>query len=74
MVKIRDIHAGLPDAKEDIRLNERDFKDTYVIPPRMNIQSLISGNIYYIIGNKGLGKTAAMWYLSQYFQGKKSSA
>ena len=62
--RIGDIHAGLPDAKDDIQLNEWQFKESYVVPPKLHIGNLINGNIYYIIGNKGLGKTAAMRYLA----------
>ncbi len=64
-VKISDIHAGKPDAKEDISRSRREFMNTYLIPPNMNVDSLITGDICYIVGNKGLGKTAALRYLDQ---------
>ena len=65
--KISDIHAGKPDAKEDISRNRREFMDTYLIPPNLNVDSLITGDVCYIVGGKGLGKTAALRYLNQRF-------
>ncbi len=66
-VKISDIHAGKPDAKEDISRSKREFMNTYLIPPNLNVDSLITGDVCYIVGNKGLGKTAALRYLNQCF-------
>ena len=66
MTTISDIHAGLPDAKEDIQLQEYDFLDVFCIPPRLNLSTLIQGNKYFLIGNKGLGKTAVLRYLNHY--------
>ena len=70
--RICDIHAGLPDAKEDMSLNKREFMDSYVIPPRLILSNLISGNVCFIVGNKGLGKTAVLRYLNQYLIDKNS--
>ena len=70
--KISDIHAGLPDAKEDISYNKQEFMDSFVIPPRLSIQSLISGHVCFIVGNKGLGKTATLRYLNQYLINRNS--
>ena len=56
-VKISDIHAGKPDAKDDISRNKREFMNSYLIPPNLNVKTLKYGDICYIVGNKGLGKT-----------------
>ena len=65
LVKINDIHAGMEDAKNDIKRNKRDFLDSYENPPSLDFQGqFIDGVKCFIIGDKGLGKTAAMRYLN----------
>ena len=62
---IEDIYSGLPDAKDSILYEGEDqFIDAYVIPPDFNMEGLITGNKCFITGNKGIGKTAALRYLS----------
>ena len=63
---IGDIHAGLPDAKDDIILHKQEFMDDFVMPPKFSIRYLVDSDPCFIIGNKGLGKTATLRYLSQY--------
>ena len=72
--RIRDIHAGKPDAKEDISRNKREFMNSYLIPPNLDVESLMAGDICYIVGNKGLGKTAALRYLNQCLLEKNHAA
>ena len=66
-IRICDIHAGKPDAKEDITRNKQEFLQTYQPPPNLNEKSLLTGDVCYIVGNKGFGKTATLRYLNECF-------
>lgn len=60
-MKVKDIYHGKPDARyEDIKT----FNDMYmVIPPIRGIDSILTNDTYYLIGNKGTGKTALLLYI-----------
>ena len=63
-LKIKDIYAGKPDAKDEIDFGGlEEFIKTYVVAEHFNIESLISGTNCFITGFKGTGKTALLFYL-----------
>lgn len=63
-IKIRDVYAGKPDAKDEINFEGLDeFIKTYVVAEHFNIDSLLVGNNCFITGFKGTGKTALLFYL-----------
>lgn len=63
-IKIRDIYAGKPDAKDEIYFEGLDeFIKTFVVAEHFNIDSLLSGNNCFVTGFKGTGKTALLFYL-----------
>lgn len=70
MIRIKDIYAGKPDANDEIR--ERGFEEfanSYITPSGINISKLgstIYGTPYFIMGDKGTGKTALLHYLEKY--------
>ncbi len=70
ITKICNIYAGIPDAKEDIRYETRDFISVFTIPPRQNFNDLFQGNKCFILGNKGLGKTAVLRYIDHEVRAK----
>lgn len=45
-----------------------EFIKTYVVAEHFNIESLISGINCFVIGFKGTGKTAFLFYLDNGFQ------
>ena len=64
MVKIKDIYAGKPDAKDEVEVEGSEyFLESYIEPINFNVDSLISGTNYFITGFKGTGKTALLYYL-----------
>lgn len=64
MVKIKDIYAGKPDAKDEVEVEGSEyFLESYIEPISVNIDSLIRGTNYFITGFKGTGKTALLYYL-----------
>ena len=63
-IKIRDLYAGKPDAKDEINFDGLDsFIKTFVIAEHFNLDLLITGNHCFITGLKGTGKTALLFYL-----------
>ena len=68
-IKIKDIYAGKPDAKDEIDFGGlEEFIKTYVVAEHFNIESLISGTNCFITGFKGTGKTALLFYLDSRFK------
>ena len=56
-IKIKDIYAGKPDAKDEIDFGGlEEFIKTYVVAEHFNVESLISGTNCFITGFKGTGK------------------
>lgn len=63
-IKIKDIYAGKPDAKDEIDFEGlEEFIKTFVVAEHFNIDSLIVGTNCFITGFKGTGKTALLFYL-----------
>lgn len=63
-IKIRDLYAGKPDAKDEINFEGLDnFIKTFVVADHFNLNLLIEGNYCFITGFKGTGKTALLFYL-----------
>lgn len=68
-LKLKDIYAGKPDAKDEIDFGGlEEFIKTYVVAEHFNIESLISGTNCFITGFKGTGKTALLFYLDNRFK------
>lgn len=73
-IKIKDIYAGKPDAKDEINFDGLDeFIKTYVVAEHFNISNLIDGNHCFITGFKGTGKTALLFYLDNEFKKRDKS-
>ncbi|MBP3335385.1 MAG: hypothetical protein J6L61_04510 [Ruminiclostridium sp.] len=63
-IKIKDLYAGKPDAKDEINFEGLDnFIKTFVIADHFNLDLLTEGNHCFITGFKGTGKTALLFYL-----------
>ncbi|AQS62601.1 hypothetical protein AGRHK599_LOCUS275 [Rhizobium rhizogenes] len=66
-MKLKDINFGDVDAKNEIlkqiRARESVFFDSYSIPESIDIESMLNGSKYFILGLKGTGKTALIRYL-----------
>lgn len=68
-IKIKDIYAGKPDAKDEIDFGGlKEFIKTYVVAEHFNVENLISGTNCFITGFKGTGKTALLFYLDNRFK------
>lgn len=64
MVKIKEIYAGKPDAKDEVEVGlSKYFLESYIEPINFDGESLIKGTNYFITGFKGTGKTALLFYL-----------
>ncbi|MBK5553310.1 hypothetical protein JFU49_23920 [Pseudomonas sp. TH03] len=68
MLKLKDIHLGSTDAKNEMLSNSPEefkrFVDSFVVPPALAIDKFISKSKYYVVGLKGTGKTALLRYIS----------
>ncbi len=68
-IAIKDIYAGMPDAKDEIDTNQvESFLESFVVPPALPIDSLMDGRKYLISGYKGVGKTSVLYYLQNEVQ------
>lgn len=67
MIRVKNIYAGKPDAKDEVETEGLiPFIENYVMPDNFNLSSLVDGTGYYITGYKGTGKTALLYYLDDY--------
>jgi len=68
MLKLKEIHLGSTDAKNEVLSNHPEeiarFIKSYVKPPALALEKFSSREKYYIIGLKGTGKTALLRYVS----------
>ena len=72
---IKDIYAGMPDAKDEISTNQIGaFLGSFVVPPELPIDSLLKGQKFLISGYKGVGKTSVLYYLQNEVQNRDASA
>lgn len=68
-IRIKDIYAGKPDAKDEIDSEGlTPFLENYIMPENFNLEALIRGNYYFITGYKGTGKTALLYYIDEYIK------
>lgn len=50
-IKIKDIYAGMPDAKDEIMSGQTDnFLASFILPPELDIEKLLNGQKYLISG------------------------
>lgn len=65
---INEIKFGKIDANNELQeLGPEFYMDSFLLHEKYKVQSFISGENYYICGNKGTGKTAFLKYLECYF-------
>ncbi|HBW13202.1 MAG TPA: hypothetical protein DEF30_05200 [Proteiniclasticum sp.] len=63
-IKIKDLYAGKPDAKDEIKFDGWDnFIKTFVVADHFNLHQLTHGTHCFVTGFKGTGKTALLFYL-----------
>ena len=71
-MKFSEVYAGKPDAGDEIReKGYQEFAENYIEPSGINIKGLASsiyGTPFFIIGDKGTGKTALLNFLERYIQ------
>jgi len=72
---IKDIYAGMPDAKDEISTNQIGaFLGSFVVPPELPVDSLLDGRKFLVSGYKGVGKTSVLYYLQNEVQNRDASA
>jgi len=73
-IKIRDLYAGKPDAKDEINFEGwENFIKTFVVADHFNLDLLTKGNHCFITGFKGTGKTALLFYLDDKLKNEDES-
>jgi len=75
-ITIKDIYAGMPDARDEMNTeqDQSKFFASFVIPPGLPIDDLLSGKKSLITGYKGVGKTSILYYLQRKAQELDASA
>lgn len=74
-ISIKDIYAGMPDAKDEINTNQIEaFLCSFVLPPALPVDNLLEGRIFLVSGYKGVGKTSVLYYLQNEVQNRDASA
>lgn len=65
-IKIKDISLGKPDAKDEVMFSESlaEFCNKIILPPNFEIKNLTDKDKCYIVGNKGVGKTALLFFIN----------
>lgn len=72
---IKDIYAGMPDAKDEISTNQIDnFLGSFVVPPALPVDNMLEGKKFFVSGYKGVGKTSILYYLQNKVLKNHSSA
>lgn len=70
MLRIGDIYAGKPDAGDEIKeCGYEEFANIFIRPTGVNIDRLACakyGTPIFVMGDKGTGKTALLYYLEKY--------
>jgi len=75
VITIKDIYAGMPDAKDEINTEQaNNFLSSFVIPPGLPTDDLLSGRKFLVTGYKGGGKTSVLYYLQNKAQELDSSS
>lgn len=65
-IRIKDIYAGMPDAKDEISTDQfKQFFESFIVPPELPIDKLLAGQKHYITGYKGVGKTSVLFFLQK---------
>ena len=68
MLKLKNIHLGTTDAKNEVLSNTPEeverFVSSFVVPPALAIERFYGRQKYFIVGLKGTGKTALLRYVS----------
>ena len=74
-ISIKDIYAGMPDAKDEINTNQIEaFLCSFVLPPALPVDNLLEGRKFLVSGYKGVGKTSVLYYLQNEVQNRDASA
>ena len=71
---IKDIYAGMPDAKDEVLSDKSDlFFESFIVPPELPVEKLITGEKFLVSGYKGVGKTSVLYYLQDKLQMNNSN-
>ena len=74
-VRIKDIYAGMPDAKDEFYTGqEENFYASFIIPPELPTDQLLDGRKFLVSGYKGVGKTSVLYYLQNIVSQKDERA
>lgn len=76
IMKIREVELGKPDARDEVLYVEslEEFCDRIILPPNFIVDNILSRDKFYIVGNKGVGKTALLFYIHYLLKQKYPSA
>ena len=68
-LQFKDLFLGKIDANNEFLVfGKETCKDLYFEFPNINIQNIVDGNVYYICGDKGTGKTMLLKYIETCIQ------
>ena len=74
-VRIKDIYAGMPDAKDEFYTGqEENFYASFIIPPELPTDQLLDGRKFLVSRYKGVGKTSVLYYLQNIVSQKDERA
>ena len=69
MIELAQLQFGEVDARNEVfqqsRQGSRVFFNSFQVPPGVNLELIEAGARFYVIGQKGAGKTALIWYLKE---------
>ncbi|MDZ5711320.1 P-loop ATPase, Sll1717 family [Jeotgalibacillus haloalkalitolerans] len=74
VLEIKDIFIGSIDAKDDVNnaISNNEFIESFIMPPKFDIDEFLVRDKCFVEGYKGTGKTALLHYMSKYAQGESA--
>ncbi len=65
-ITVKEIPVGKPDASDEVVYSSlEEFCERIITPPSFVLENILNGDKFYIVGNKGVGKTAILLYIKQ---------
>ncbi|MCM1234467.1 MAG: hypothetical protein NC489_30575 [Ruminococcus flavefaciens] len=65
-ITVNEIPVGKPDASDEVVYSSlEEFCERIITPPNFDLKNILNNDKFYIVGNKGVGKTAILFYIKQ---------
>lgn len=74
-ITVKEIPVGKPDASDEVVYSSiEELCERIITPPNFELGNILNGDKFYIVGNKGVGKTAILLYIKQLLEKEDTGA